>query len=75
MRQAYENREETAPLGEALRAALVDKYASVVVTSRLLKLIADAHIDAGKPAVRVYPPWLGRAGVARALRLVLGSDS
>jgi glycosyltransferase involved in cell wall biosynthesis len=43
MRQAYENREQTAALGAAVRATLVDRYSSVVITSRLIELIARAH--------------------------------
>jgi glycosyltransferase involved in cell wall biosynthesis len=43
MSQAYENREQTPALGAALRRRLVDKYASVVITSRLVGLIAETH--------------------------------
>jgi glycosyltransferase involved in cell wall biosynthesis len=46
MRHVYEHRDEAAALGRELRAKLVDRYSSVVVTSRLISLIAETH-DSG----------------------------
>jgi hypothetical protein len=43
MRHVYEHRDETAALGAELRGLVRDKYAPVVVTSRLITLMARAR--------------------------------
>ena len=43
MRYVYEHRDESAAVGAELRGAVNDRFAPVVVTSRFLTLLAEAH--------------------------------
>lgn len=43
MRHVYEHREDAVGLGAELRARVVDKYAPAVVTSHLIRLVAETH--------------------------------